>query len=101
MNAWADGNHEISISSRVGYYSMEGKYWRFLRSLINIAFYPVDGKYHCEKSTANEINNDGDIFNEAGVIDLIILSCFVFISTPIIASVLYLINVPNFIMGKR
>ena len=102
MNAWAGGNHEISISSRVGYFSMnKGKYWHFLRSLINIAFYPVDGKHHCEKSAANEINNDGDIFHEAGVIDLIVLSCFVVISTPIIGSVLYLINIPNFIMGKR
>jgi len=102
FNAIAGGNEEIAISARVGYYSMNGgKYWRFLRSLINFAFYPVDGQYHCEKSAANEINNDGDIFHDAGVIDFAVLTLIIFITCPLIASVLYLINIPNFILGKR
>ena len=102
FNAIAGGNEEIAISARVGYYSMnEGRYWRFLRSLINFSFYPVDGQYHCEKAAAKEINNDCDIFRNAGVIDFIALTLIIFITCPLIAGLLYLINVPNFILGKR
>ncbi len=68
-NAIAGGNPDVTISSRVGYFSncKEAShnfyyYWNTLEIIIDTAFYPLEGKHHCrnayEETKMHEHGND-------------------------------------------
>lgn len=61
---WWTSDH--TISARVGYYANEkvsGKYrpmWKLWQAIIDLAFYPVDGPYHCYQAYESEYKKDPD-----------------------------------------
>jgi hypothetical protein len=51
-NTLAGGKPDITISARVGYFANKAItiklwYWKFLEYIIDVTFYPIDGKKHC------------------------------------------------------
>lgn len=53
-NAIAGGNPDVTISSRVGYFSNCEEansdfyyYWKILEKIIDTTFYPLEGRNHC------------------------------------------------------
>ena len=66
-NVLAGGNPDNTISSRVGYYT-EAFYeepnvplkWKAFRSIINFAFYPIDGENHCKEAYYNDAGEEFD-----------------------------------------
>ncbi len=83
-NVLAGGNPDNTISARVGYFANFGVrryrwYWKILEKIIDITFYPLDGKRHCLQAYYNDA---GEEFKPGGYAwiyfflnILIILSC--------------------------
>ena len=63
-NRLSGGNKSHTISARIGRYSREsnGKsyspYWELMEAIVNFAFYPIDGPYHCRQAYAKEMEKD-------------------------------------------
>ena len=87
-NAIAGGNPDSTISARVGYFSQNanrGKaYWKILESIIDFAFYPIDGPRHCYQAWQAEDEH----FWRGSDLTRFILSLIIIITCPIIAIVL-------------
>ena len=83
-NVLAGGNPDNTISSRVGYYTRdfdESKiafHWKFFRNIIDFAFYPVDGKNHCQEAYFNDA---GEVFDE-GTNDYLVIIALAVIVVP-------------------
>lgn len=88
-NTLAGGHHDTSISARVGYFSRNAKrglaYWRFLETVINFAFNPIQGPDHCYFAY---LDDPEELFKQGSDIARIVLSIFIFIACPIIAIIL-------------
>lgn len=83
-NAIAGGNSLATISGRTGYFARKPSnpfyaYWKFLELSINLAFEPIDGRNHCEKTYFKERhlqhNHGSDLFRAVLGI-LVIFNCF-------------------------
>ena len=85
-NALAGGHPVTTISARVGYFSenaQRGKiYWQWLESLINFAFYPVDGPNHCRKAWKSDTQK---LYRIGSDVTRIILSLLILVINPFIA----------------
>ena len=91
-NFLSGGNKNHTISARVGRYdrfSTKDSYspfWELMASIINLAFFPIDGPYHCDQAYEKEIAKDPvDDFRQGSkimqaVLSVIIVSFFIPIS---------------------
>ncbi len=88
-NAIAGGNPDSTISARVGYFSERanrGKgYWKALESIIDFAFFPIDGPRHCYQ--AWQADKD-EHFKRGSDFTRVILSVFIIVACLVIAIVL-------------
>lgn len=86
FNWLSGGNYQHTISARVGKYSGESSgdrpFWEFLESLVNLAFYPIDGPNHCDQAYQKEIRNDprqdfkkGSKFMQSICMIIIVIAC--------------------------
>ncbi len=98
-NAIAGGNPRSTISARTGYNVRNSAcqnrdFWKFLASIINYAFYPIDGPDHCDKAYRYDI--DGN-YREGNDVMRMVLSVFVVVSCVFIAvcTRLYTLFVPS------
>jgi hypothetical protein len=79
-NAIAGGNHNCTVSGRVGYYQYNAKkpwifYWKFLAVVIDAAFFPLDSHHHCREAYLKEKNEKfSDTKNIAAIFVLSILT---------------------------
>lgn len=105
-NVLAGGNPDNTISARVGYYTEEYYkpneipfQWKFLRSIIDFSFYPVDGAKHCKESYFNDAGEEFD----KGTSDfaIAILAILIITSCIIIATLLYLLYAFNIVSPKK
>lgn len=71
-NATGGGNRDTTISGRAFYNDMRGRgiFWRVFRSFVDISFYGLDGKGHCEQSY---FGDKGEVYHDASVFDKLIL----------------------------
>jgi hypothetical protein len=83
-NTIAGGDPDNTISARVGYYTHHGEtiirpYWNMLEHIINITFWPVDGKGHCHMAYHNDAGEKfevgGNYFVYLVLTPIIILTC--------------------------
>jgi hypothetical protein len=92
-NAIAFGNPDRTVSARVGYFSLTGPfylkwYWRFLERVINLAFWPVDGRNHCRQAMCADPIKDFNLGNQLG---WFLLSILVLVFCIVIGILLYLV----------
>ena len=91
-NAIAGGNPDSTISARVGFFSVHAKrgkgYWIVLQSIINFAFYPIDGPGHCYQAWQSDKDEH---FKRGSDFTRVILSVFIIIACPVIAIVLHVL----------
>lgn len=62
-NALAGGYPDNTISARVGYFANYGSpkfkwYWKYLESMIDTSFEPIDGKRHCLQAYFNDVGEE-------------------------------------------
>jgi len=87
-NALAGGNHDSTVSARIGYH-VHGKnedkpniYWSFLEFFVNLTFSPVDGPHHCRMaycSDSDEEFRDGGFFAKIFLLFLVLITCLILI----------------------
>ncbi len=87
---------EHTISARVGYFSdvvLSGKYrplWKFWAALIDLAFFPVDGPYHCKQAVWKELDADPDYdFQDGSKLLQFVLMTILGVFCPLIGAVLW------------
>lgn len=89
-NAIAGGNPDITISARVGYFANKSQqrrfrfYWKFLETIIDFTFYPIDGPNHCLKALEKDEEGHvhGSDFMRATLGVIAVVSClFISIAT--------------------
>ena len=92
-NAVGGGNPDSTIYARVGYFSANpektNRYWRMLESVIDFAFYPIDGENHCYN--AAQADKHGR-YEQGNDITQFVLSMIIFIVCPFIAIALRLLS---------
>lgn len=92
FNALCNGDHNVTISARVGYHSWKFRtdeklkadtwsriLWVTLESVIDWVFQPIDGWYHCSRayrSSADMDYNEGSKIAQAVLALLVILFAF-------------------------
>lgn len=83
-NAISGGNPDITISSRVGYYSsISSKWvWAFMEWWIDLTFYPIDGPKHCYNS---HLANKDEVYASEGkdVFKVIMMMILLLVLAPI------------------
>lgn len=62
-NAIAGGNPDCTISGRIGYYQQIAVepmlwYWQILAFVVDLTFFPFDGKGHCKQAYEKEVKNE-------------------------------------------
>lgn len=78
-NAISGGNHKCTISGRIGYYCVNAIaavkwFWLFLQSIVDFAFYPIDGKGHCKQAYLKEQTNEFYKLNSFKLLALFVLT---------------------------
>jgi len=97
-NALAGGHPDATISARVGYFSANAKrflqYWKALESVINFAFFPIDGEKHCYNAWQKDRD---ERFQHGNDLARIFLGIIIFVVCPIIAILLlvFVIFIPS------
>lgn len=85
-NALAGGHPVTTISARVGYFSANADtcpfYWKWLETIIDFAFYPIDGSSHCYKAWQND---EYELFRIGNDVTRIILSSLIVLTMPLVA----------------
>ncbi|MDA0196682.1 MAG: hypothetical protein O2887_14000 [Bacteroidetes bacterium] len=102
-NAIAAGNPDNTISSRVGYFSLDKdrvtSYWKTMEFIIDTTFRPVDGPNHCRDSFYADHE---DVFYDGGNDFVrVILSIIIIISCIKISILLYTIWVVRRLFGYK
>lgn len=91
-NTLAGGNPNATISARVGFFSEMSKhgksYWKNLESIIDFAFFPIDGPRHCYQTWQADKDEQ---FKRGNDFMLIILSIIIVVVCPVIAIVLHML----------
>lgn len=94
-NSLSGGSHKITISARTGKHANEPgafkTYWQLQESIINFAFYPVDGPDHCQEAYKKEAKDD-QFMREGNRLLRAILAIIVLPSCLIIGSLLRLVK---------
>jgi len=59
------GNIDNTISARLGYFQSrdhlgQKPLWHFLASLVDLAFFAIDGPKHCLQALVNEMQSDNE-----------------------------------------
>lgn len=106
-NVIAGGDADNTISARVGYYNhhyfSENEkvpwYWSLFETIINAAFYPVDGPNHCHEAYHNDA---AEIFDNrlTNVLVAIAATLIIIPSCIIIALVLYFLSALQIVKRK-
>ena len=54
------GHHDVSVSHKVGYlaYEKPNFWWRQLETIIDFAFYPLEGDAHCYNSYLRDADEE-------------------------------------------
>ncbi len=91
-NAIAGGNPDATISARVGFFSEMAKrgksYWKSLESIIDFAFFPIDGPKHCYQAWQADKDEQ---FKLGSDFMRVILSVIIVVVCPVIAIVLHVL----------
>lgn len=98
-NAIAGGHPDATISARVGYFSDKAPsnpekdrsnrlYWKSLEKVIDLTFYPIDGKNHCYKAYLKDIRQH---YQRGNDLTRVFLSIIILVACPLIAIVLHLL----------
>ena len=91
-NAIAGGNPDATISARVGYFSEMANraksYWKSLESIIDFAFFPIDGPKHCYQAWQADKDEQ---FKLGSDFMRVILSVIIVVVCPVIAIVLHVL----------
>ena len=71
---------EHTISARIGRYSDDSNVenyrplWELFEAIVNLAFYPVDGPYHCGQAYIGELKKDNeDDFKKGSAFMMVLL----------------------------
>ena len=97
-NAIAGGHPDATISARVGFFSVKARrarlYWKVLESVIDFAFFPIDGKKHCYKAWQSDRDQR---FQHGSDLARVFLSIIILVACPLIAIVLriFVIFIPT------
>lgn len=91
-NALAGGNHDSTVSARIGFHLYDpkgarGVFWSFLEFVVNLTFSPVDGPHHCRMAYCSDRNEDfreGSFLAKVVLVVLVLVTCLVLI-LPILA----------------
>lgn len=93
-NAIAGGSADCTVSARVGYFSYRkyknkilNGYWLALRTVIDFAFYPLDGEEHCRQAYVDDAD---ELFIHGTDWALAVLGVIVFIMAPFLGVVIRL-----------
>lgn len=92
LNAASDGNPDIPMSARVGYYAAEEKrnqvhgWFRLLEYIIDLTFYPIDGERHCWYAY---ISDRDEQISEGTFWSFLIMTFFVLIGCLIVGTILW------------
>jgi len=89
------GNVDNTISARLGYFESVDlvgylPLWHFLASLVDLAFFPIDGPKHCTQALVSEMRSDNENdFKKGSKIMMFLLSLVVIATCIPIALLLY------------
>ena len=94
-NALSGGNEDVAISARTGHganivQNKNTKWYKVLESIIDLAFYPVEGPMHCLNSYYRDRSEDYHI-SKGNKIGTVIVSIFVIIGSILISIVTWTI----------
>lgn len=85
-NALAGGHPVTTISARVGYFAANAEscqfYWKWLETIIDFAFYPIDGPNHCYQAWQND---EYELFRIGSDLARIILSIIILLTMPLVS----------------
>ena len=95
-NTIAGGNPDNTISSRVGFYNKHNTIpgekapwqWRLFQKIINLSFWPIDGKGHCHEAFHNDAGEDFDK-NTKNILVAILAAVIIIPSCVLISILLY------------
>jgi len=95
-NAIAGGNPDCTISGRIGYYHSISVvpylwYWSVLAFIVDITFYPFDGKGHCRQAYEKEQLNEFYELNSFKLLALFVLTLIVLGSCLIMCPLFWII----------
>lgn len=98
-NAIAGGNPDSTISARIGYFvsccfGFVKRYWKFMETIVNFTFLPVDGIEHCKEAYLSDQDEE---FNEGNMLSKIVLAI---ITIPICGVLIIIIRLIVFIYPK-
>lgn len=85
INAVAGGNPDTSISARIGYhnYHLPSSYWTTLGKIVDVTFYPLDGKNHCAVAyltdSTESYKESVDTFEKVVLASITTVSCVLLI----------------------
>lgn len=104
-NAIAGGNPDCTISGRIGYYNERSVepylwYWQILRFIVDLTFYPFDGKEHCKQAFEKEYFNEFYSLNSFKGLALFVLSLMVVGTCAILCPLFWLIHLIKYLVGK-
>ena len=86
-NALAGGNHDSTVSARIGFHLYDpkgerGMYWSFLEFVVNLTFSPIDGPHHCRMaycSDSDEAFRGGGFIAKVVLFFLVMITCIILI----------------------
>tara|TARA_R110002167_G_scaffold188319_1_gene389830 strand:- start:13455 stop:13874 length:420 start_codon:yes stop_codon:yes gene_type:complete len=78
-NFFANGDPDSTISARIGYHTRPevkhpGRFWLWLRSVVDWSFMPWDGPFHCWQAYQYDRN---ERFRGVGIVSGLLMSAFV------------------------
>lgn len=87
-NALSGGDHNVTISARLGYMTHHRDMWwaHFVAMIVDLSFFPVEGKGHCLNAWRNITLGTGELVDirRGSDVGLTIMSLFVLAACPII-----------------
>tara|TARA_R110001599_G_scaffold339851_1_gene559702 strand:- start:1074 stop:1460 length:387 start_codon:yes stop_codon:yes gene_type:complete len=90
-NAVCSGDYRTTVSGRVGYFALvkKNRYWLVLQKVIDIAFYPTEGRKHCLRAYQWE-RGRGLSHRRGSDIALALLSILVIVACLILIPIVWL-----------
>jgi len=96
FNWLSGGNIDNTISARVGYFAATtypNPFWQLMESVINFAFWPIDGPDHCLQAMKKEKEQDDtNDFKQGPKFTMAVLAWFTIIGCSIIAPVIWVLG---------
>jgi|JI7StandDraft_1071085.scaffolds.fasta_scaffold483599_1 hypothetical protein len=95
-NTICGGNPDCTISARIGYFAslktgIYRYYWKFVESIVDFTFWPLQGPGHCFKAYQND---PGDVVNNNNVAFFRLIMTFFIMATCIPMSAFFYLIYP-------